>query len=94
LFVVYSEILWLGLAVLVLTGGAVVGLLARASQTDSEPSEPIELTTEQRQLLLQEKHASITKAFESRKAAKKAVKARNREIATSRREDTTTDTMA
>ena len=90
MFTVYSEILWLGGAVLVLTAGAVVGLLSREYPTEQKSSKPLVLSTEQRALLLAEKHSSITKALETRKAAKKAVKARHKEIATSRRDGTTT----
>lgn len=91
MFIVYSEILWLGGAVLVLTAGAVVGLLSREYPTERPPSKPLVLSTEQRELLLAEKHSSIVKAFETRKAAKKAVKARNRDLARSRREDSASD---
>ena len=91
MYVVYSEMMWLGAFVLVLGGGALVGLWTRESPDEYESVKPLLLSSEQRALLLQEKNSTILKAFETRKASKKAVKASRRELAKSQRAAATTD---
>lgn len=91
MFVVYSEILWLGACVLTLGTAAVVGLWTRENPDEYESAKPLLLSSEHRALLMQEKNSTIQKAFEARKAAKKAVKASRRGLVKSQRAATTTD---
>lgn len=84
MFVIYSEVLWLGGAVLVLSGAALIGLLGRPRTDENEFTKPLVLSNEQRAFLVQEKDLAITSAYEAKKAAKKALKARHRELARSR----------
>lgn len=82
--VIYSEILWLGGFVLILSGAALIGLFARSYPDENEYTKPLLLSAEQRAVLLREKDLAITSAFGAKKAAKKAVKARHRELARGR----------
>jgi hypothetical protein len=77
--IVYSEIMWLGAVVLVLTGAALVGLWKRQNSNAPEPITPLLLSPAEREMLHQQKTPSPQKTVTAKKAARKAIKASRRD---------------
>jgi hypothetical protein len=77
----YSDILGMGVIVLVLMSAALYALWNREDSSEFEPVKPLRLSPEERELLFEEKMSATQKALEARSAAKKAARARRRELA-------------
>ena len=77
---IYSEIIWLGAIVLVLTSAAVIGLWNRPDPSALEPVKPLLLSPEERELLLQDKMSTFQKAARARKEAKRAGRINRRQM--------------
>ncbi len=73
----YSEIMWLGAIILVLTGAALTGLWKHQNSDASEPIAPLLLSPAERELLNQQK-TSLPQKTVAKKAAKKALKVSRR----------------
>lgn len=82
MLVVYSDIIWLGCVVALLTIGALVGLLRR--EAPGESVEPVVLSQAEREVLLREKIAALQKRQEAKAASKKARRDRRKQGAAGR----------
>lgn len=74
----YSEIMWLGAVLLVLTAAALTGLWRHQNSDASEPIAPLLLSPAERELLNQQKTSFPQKNVIAKKAAKKALKVSRR----------------
>ena len=79
--IIYSEIIWLGAVVLVLTMAALIGLWRRQSLDEIEPVKPHRLSPAERELLLLERNLAIQKATEARIAVRISRRERRRQRA-------------
>lgn len=84
----YSEIIWLGAIVIVLAIAALTGLWRRPDPGALEPVKPLLLTPEERELLLQDKIATLQKLQKAKAASKRAHRDRRRQQAADRSKPT------
>ena len=79
--IIYSEIIWLGGAVLVLTVAALAGLWRRQNLDEIEPVKAYHLSPAERELLLLERTQAIQKAIAAKNASRMARRQRRRQLA-------------
>lgn len=79
--IIYSEIMWLGGAVLVLTVAALTGLWRRQNVDEIEPVKPYRLSPAEREILLVERTQAIQKAIAAKNASRMARRQRRRQLA-------------
>ena len=79
--IIYSEIIWLGGAVLALTVAALTGLWRRQNLDEIEPVKPYRLSPAERELLLVERTQAIQKAIAAKSASRMARRERRRQLA-------------
>lgn len=79
--IIYSEIIWLGGAVMVLTVAALTGLWRRQNLDGIEPVKPYRLSPAERELLVMERTQAIQKAIAAKNASRMARRQRRRQLA-------------